>query len=64
VVLLPAPCCHPGNGRQVHERVSHSLQLDSTHWLLIFIHENGTVSTVMDSAEFIDVITDQANSAP
>jgi hypothetical protein len=24
VDLPPAPCCHPGNRRQVHERVSHS----------------------------------------
>ncbi|EJJ28837.1 hypothetical protein [Rhizobium sp. CF142] len=38
------------------------VQIDSTHWLVIFIHENGVVSTVMDSAEFIDVILDQAKS--
>ncbi|MDR6667813.1 hypothetical protein [Rhizobium sp. 1399] len=40
-----------------------AVQLDSTHWLVIFIHENGVVSTVLDSDDFIDVILDQAKSA-
>ena len=39
-----------------------AIQLDSTHWLVIFIHENGVVSTVLDSHDFIDVILDQATS--
>lgn len=39
-----------------------AFQIDSRHWLLIFTHPNGVVHAVMESAEFIDVIPDQANS--
>lgn len=40
-----------------------AVQIDSSLWLVIFIHEDGVVSTVMDSHDFIDVILDQAKSA-
>lgn len=40
-----------------------AFQIDSTHWLVIFVHPNGVVQTVMESTEFIDVIQDQASSA-
>jgi hypothetical protein len=31
-----------------------AIQLDSKHWPVIFIHENGVVPTVMDTNDFID----------
>lgn len=40
-----------------------AVQLDSAHWLVIFIHENGVVPIVMDSNDFIDVILYQAKRA-
>ncbi|MBB3594357.1 hypothetical protein FHX08_004761 [Rhizobium sp. BK529] len=41
-----------------------AFQIDGTHWLVIFIHPNGIVHAVMESDDLIDVIQDQANSAP
>lgn len=37
--------------------IQMAVQIDSTHWLVIFIHENGVVSTAMERNDFIDLIT-------
>jgi hypothetical protein len=39
-----------------------AFQIDSTHWLVIFIHPSGVVQTVMDSHDFMDFIADEANT--
>ncbi|MBB3465278.1 hypothetical protein FHT92_005926 [Rhizobium sp. BK377] len=58
---MPTKCCPPAN-RMTHGWVPHCIQIDSTHWLLIFIHPNGIVQAVVESADLIDVIQDQAKS--
>lgn len=37
--------------------IQTAVQIDSEHWLVIFIHENGIVSRVMDRDDFINLIT-------
>ena len=37
-----------------------AVQIDSALWLLIFISVNGVIATVMDSADFIDLIATEA----
>jgi hypothetical protein len=40
-----------------------AVQIDSGHWLVIFIHEKGIVSTIMDSHDFMDLIANEAQSS-
>jgi hypothetical protein len=42
--------------------IQMAVQIDSAHWLVIFIHENGVISAVMDSHDFIDLIINEAES--
>lgn len=36
------------------------LQIDSSHWLVIFVHRNGINATVMDTHDVIDVVANEA----
>jgi hypothetical protein len=38
------------------------MQPDRRHWLVIFIHLNGVVHTVMDSNDFTDFVANEANT--
>lgn len=42
--------------------IHFGVQLDRRCWLVIFIHPNGVVHTVMDSHDFMDFIANQANT--
>lgn len=37
-----------------------AVQIDSAHWLVIFTNENGVVAAVIDSVDFTDLITTEA----